>query len=175
MITCSVNQIRKAQKGFTLIELLVVIGILAILLAITLVAINPAKQFSASNDTKRSSDINEILNAIDQYAVDNHGVLPCADLNGANSGCGTALSATATTIGDGAGQVNLCSLLTPKYLAQLPTDPSSTTNGTNVPTSCTGYNTGYQVSVSASNNRATVYAPNYTDSNGNVVGTSVTR
>src|SRR5438270_3287921 len=66
----------KNQKGFTLIELLVVIGILAVLLAITLIAINPAKQFSQSNDTKRRSDVNAILNAIDQYAADHAGALP---------------------------------------------------------------------------------------------------
>src|SRR5258706_9045537 len=64
------------QKGFTLIELLVVIGILAVLLAIVLIAINPAKQFSQANNTKRRSDVNAILNAIDQYAADNHGSVP---------------------------------------------------------------------------------------------------
>src|SRR5437773_7185388 len=64
------------QKGFTLIELLVVIGILAILLAIVLIAINPAKQFGQANDTKRSSDVNAILNAVNQYMADNKGVTP---------------------------------------------------------------------------------------------------
>lgn len=34
---------KKVQSGFTLIELLVVIGILAILLAIVLIAVNPPK------------------------------------------------------------------------------------------------------------------------------------
>ena len=66
----------KLQKGFTLIELLVVIGILAVLLAITLIAINPAKQFAQANNTQRSSDVNAILNAINQYMADNKGVLP---------------------------------------------------------------------------------------------------
>ena len=66
----------KNQKGFTLIELLVVIGILAVLLAITLIAINPARQFAQANNTKRRSDVNAILNAVNQYMADNKGSLP---------------------------------------------------------------------------------------------------
>src|SRR3954471_19679800 len=64
------------KKGFTLIELLVVIGILAVLLAITLIAINPARQFAQANNTKRASDVNAILNAVGQYQADNRGALP---------------------------------------------------------------------------------------------------
>src|SRR3990167_9832102 len=64
---------KNSQKGFTLIELLVVIGILAILLAITLIAINPARQFANANDTQRRSDVNQILNSIGQYSADNRG------------------------------------------------------------------------------------------------------
>src|SRR3954469_2026452 len=99
------------QKGFTLIELLVVIGILAVLLAITLIAINPAKQFSQANNTKRQSDVNAILNAINQYAADNKG-----NLTALNIGTSTAV------IGNAGGQVDLCSALTPKYIAALPVD-----------------------------------------------------
>jgi prepilin-type N-terminal cleavage/methylation domain-containing protein len=65
----------KHLKGFTLIELLVVIGILVVLLTITLIAINPAAQLMSARNTKRSADVNQILNAIDQYLVV-HGSLP---------------------------------------------------------------------------------------------------
>ncbi len=67
---------KRKQSGFTLIELLVVIGILSVLFAITLIAINPSRQFSQANDAKRSSDVSAILNAISQYQVENQGALP---------------------------------------------------------------------------------------------------
>ncbi len=138
------------RRGFTLIELLVVIGILAVLLAITLIAINPARQFSQANDTKRASDVNAILNAIDQYAADNKGALP-----------GT-IPTTAAIIGSDVpgGQVDLCSALVTLYLAALPVDPL-TNNGTPV-SNCAqvgGYNTNYTVMRSAQDNRITVAAP----------------
>jgi hypothetical protein len=117
-------------------------------LAITLIAINPARQFSQANDTKRASDVNAILNAIDQYAADNKGALP-----------GT-IPTTAAVIGSATGQVDLCSALVTKYLAALPVDPL-TNNGTPV-SNCAqvgGYNTNYTVLKSAADNRITVSAP----------------
>src|SRR5438309_2042263 len=114
MITIQNKLHLKREKGFTLIELLVVIGILAVLLAITLIAINPAKQFSQANDTKRRSDVNAILNAIDQYAADNKGTLP------------TGITASDQEIaGGGTGQADICSALVTKYLAALPVDPKT--------------------------------------------------
>jgi len=139
--------IKKAQKGFTLIELLVVIGILAVLLAIVLIAINPAKEFSAANNTKRQSDVNAILNAIDQYMADNSGQLPP----------NMPAAGATETIASGTGNADICSSLVTKYLAALPQDPKSN-NGAPI-TTCTGYNTGYTVTVSNSDNRITISAP----------------
>lgn len=137
-----------AKRGFTLIELLVVIGILAVLLAIVLIAINPARQFAQANNTKRASDVNAILNAIDQFAADNHGTLP-----------GT-IPTTAAEIGNSVGQVDICAPLVTLYLAALPVDPL-TNNGAPVEEAdCAGtYATGYEVVRSAANNRITVTAP----------------
>jgi len=133
------------RRGFTLIELLVVIGILAVLLAITLIAINPARQFSQANNTKRSSDVNALLNAIDQYAADNKGALP------------TGITTTAANISHTGADI--CGALVTKYLAALPVDPL-TNNGTPV-TDCTSltYDTNYTVVKSATDNRITVTAP----------------
>ena len=145
------KQIKNKQSGFTLIELLVVIGILAVLLAITLIAINPAKQFSQSNDTKRRSDVNAILNAIDQYAADHAGVLPAG------------ITTTATDIGNGSGQADLCDLLVTTYLAALPSDPTTgSPTGQVAKSSCTAasgsYDTHYQVVQNIPDNRVTVSA-----------------
>ena len=64
------------QKGFTLIEILVVIGIIAVLAAIVIIAINPARQFAQARDAKRTSDVSAISNAIGQYISDNKGAFP---------------------------------------------------------------------------------------------------
>lgn len=131
-------------RGFTLIELLVVIGILAVLLAITLVAINPARQFAQSNDTKRQSDVNAILNAVNQFMVDNSGQVP------------GAITATPTEISNTGA--NLCGDLVPTYIAALPADPTtSSSNGEQI-TNCAGaYETGYSIFASSSG-RITVQA-----------------
>jgi prepilin-type N-terminal cleavage/methylation domain-containing protein len=140
-------QVYNREKGFTLIELLVVIGILAILLAITLIAINPARQFGQANDTKRRSDTLEILNSIGQYEASNSGNLP-----------GEVASATtsATEINN-TNFPNMCNALVPTYIPALPADPNL--NNQAGISSCAGnWDTGYQISKSATN-RITVYAP----------------
>jgi len=139
--------IKRKQAGFTLIELLVVIGILAVLLAIVLIAINPARQFSQANNAKRASDVNALLNAIHQYSADNKGnILLLAIPN-------TPAVVNSTAFGA------LCTALVPTYIAALPVDPL-TSNGAPV-SNCatTPWDTNYQVSQSATDSRITVTAP----------------
>jgi type IV pilus assembly protein PilA len=133
------------KKGFTLIELLVVIGILAILLAITLIAINPQRQFQQANDTKRKSDVNTILNAVGQYAADNNGALP-AGVTGVDQEVSTA-------------GADICTALIPTYIAALPVDPTTGTGDpiTTCPVDPATYVTGYN--IISTNNRVTVTAP----------------
>lgn len=143
----------KQIRGFTLVELLVVIGILAILLAIVLIAINPARQFAQSRNTQRGSDVNAILNAVYAYAADNNGNLPAG------------IDATVKTVASGGavGTVNLCTTLVPRYIADMPIDP---TTGTEAPLNsiCTDaaatYDSGYTiVRSSTTDNRITITAP----------------
>lgn len=150
----------KLKKGFTLIELLVVIGILAILLAITLIAINPARQFGQANNTRRRSDILQILNAIHQYVAENKGQLPPAL---------KALAAATTTPVSTAG-LNICADLMPNYIPALPTEPSLATGAITDCAAVGGYVTGYEVTKDAQN-RITVSSP-VTD-NGEII--TVTR
>jgi len=135
----------RKQTGFTLIELLVVIGILSVLLAITLIAINPTRQFSQANDTKRRSDVSTILNAISQYQVDNQGALP------------TGIGTTAAAIGNGTGEVDICLDLVDTYVAALPTDPALGTDSLTPAACAASYATGYDVVNSGG--RVTVSAP----------------
>ena len=134
-------------EGFTIIELMTVMGVLAILMSITLIAINPSRQFKRANDGKRQSDVVEILNAINGYISNNLGSLP------------SGITTTPTEIGAGGGMVDLCTILVPYYVASLPTDTKPETDpitktGGNCPTS---YSTGYGV-YSNGGTRVTVYS-----------------
>lgn len=135
---------KKSKKAFTLIELLVVIGILAVLLAIVLIAINPQRQFEQANDTQRSSDVNAILNAVHQYMVEENGQLP------------PDITEKETAIADTG--VDLC-LLVPDFIAALPVDPQSGIDPVDTAACAAAYDTGY--TIQATGNRVTVSAPDY--------------
>ncbi|HVZ12695.1 MAG TPA: type II secretion system protein [Patescibacteria group bacterium] len=144
----------KTTSGFSLIELLVAIGILAVLLGITLIAINPAQQFAKTNNSKRENDVVSILDGINQYMSDTHGVLP-GGLSSAACPSSTPceLQGAAAT-----GAVDLCPTLVTKYLAFFPRDPL-VSNGDAIKTCDNTYDSGYKVSVDNADNRITVTAP----------------
>jgi prepilin-type N-terminal cleavage/methylation domain-containing protein len=148
------------EKGFTLIEILLVIALIAILSSITIVALNPTKQFGQAKDTTRVSHVNAILNAVNQYSLDNTGVvpstIPTSTACTASSEYEICQTNTVCSVG-----VNL-SVLTDaeRYLVMIPIDPASTS------TEGTGYNI-----VRSEYGRVTVCARN-TDDGGDI---SVTR
>lgn len=136
----------KSQEGFTLIELLVVIGILAILLAITLIAINPARQFAQGRDTERKNTMTQLLNAIGGYFADHGGTLPTGVSGISNY---TKISGDTWT--------GLCGDIVPRYIPAVKQDPSTTGSRDLTSTDCTTttLDTGYWVTVTTGN-RVTV-------------------
>jgi len=136
---------RRSRRGFTLIELLVVIAIIGVLFAIVLVALNPARQFAQARNTQRKSDVNTMLNAIQQYYINNSAGFP----GGVDSTDREIGSSTTST----PAMANICDAVTPEYVAAMPLDPQDGSY-----TDCTAYQTGYTVVVTT-DNRITVAAP----------------
>lgn len=129
------------KRGFTLIELLLVIGIIAILAAVVIVAINPTKQLGDARNAQRRSDVKTILDAVYQYALDNNGNIPSGITTTARFICKSGVNVSCNN------GVSL-NVLTGSYVVAIPSDPrSSTATGTN-----------YRIQ-SVQNGRITVTAP----------------
>jgi type II secretory pathway pseudopilin PulG len=120
-----------------------VVALIAILTAITFIAINPAKNFQDTRNTQRSSDVTQILNAVTQYTSEMGHTL--GDL-GTIPLCDPLLTVTPAAIGTGG--VNLATNLVDTYIVGIPMDPVDGTAA----------DTGYTICQSAGG-RVTIDAP----------------
>jgi len=129
------------RKGFTLLEILLVVAAIAILAGIVIIAINPGKQLADTRNAQRNVDVNTILNAVYQYALDNNGALPTDITSTVTEICKSDGIAVCTSL------VDLTDLID-TYIVAIPADPTGVTiNGV-----------GYTISSTASG-RVTVDAP----------------
>ncbi len=148
------KKIKKSESGFTLIEILVVIGLIALLAAVVIIAINPARQFAQGRNSQRVSNVNAILNAIGQRIADNKGLFRASD----DLVCVVNLpTATSTTQIISSTGVDLRPCIAPTYISELPVDPVDGKACADAACSA-GYNTEYTVLQDA-NGRVTVCAP----------------
>lgn len=100
------------NKGFTLIELLIVIGIIAILAAAVIIAINPGRQFQQARNATRWSHMNSIVNSVYSYAISEGGNFPDC-----NNGIDDLDSGNPRDVGHCEGE------LVPDFMSALPHDP----------------------------------------------------
>jgi prepilin-type N-terminal cleavage/methylation domain-containing protein len=136
--------IKSTQRGFTLLEVLLVVAIIAILAGIVIIAINPSKNLADSRDSTRKADVNTIINAVYQYALDTNGDVPASITTTPTEICATGGTCT--------GLIDLGVLtLNGEYIVAMPADPQC-------PTGCDADGVGYTIAKDA-NDRVTVSAP----------------
>jgi prepilin-type N-terminal cleavage/methylation domain-containing protein len=132
------------NKAFTLIELLIVIGIIAILAAAVIIAINPGQQFAQARNSTRENHANSLSNALLSYSIGNQGNFPTEVTPLLLEICNTGNQEPGHTV-DCNNKADL-STLVPNYINSIPSDPRASTD--------TG--TGYYVATDHTQTNITV-------------------
>lgn len=113
----------RKYEGFSLIEILVVVALIVILATITIVAINPTKNFRDTRNAQRSTDVMQILNAVTQFTSEEGHTLADLESGSEVEKCEDGATKIGTT--DENGYINLQeSDLVEEYIVAIPQDPS---------------------------------------------------
>lgn len=113
-----------SRPGFSLVELLLVIAIMAVLMFVTIIALNPSKQLADARNAQRQSDVNVIINALHQHFVDHDTLPPGIPVGVTKEICKTGSEGLPCANG-----VRL-EALSGTYIAELPRDPLAPPTGT---------------------------------------------
>lgn len=135
------------MKGYTLIELIIASTLVVLAAGIALVWLDPSRQFASARNTRRTSDVNAIINAVGQNIADNRGIFTCT---------AGAIPTSAIKMASGGGNYNIAPCLMPAYLATIPYDPTAV--GAHY-TSTSDYDTAYTIIASSTTGIVTIQAP----------------
>jgi type IV pilus assembly protein PilA len=140
----------KKFKAFSLIEILIVVALMIILATITIIAINPGKNFQDTRNAQRSSDVSAILNAVTQYTSEQgNSMVSLEGLAGTINACEDAEGNPQAGSPIGTATVDLSAALVEEYIVEIPMDPQVGTPE----------NTGYTI-CKTSTGRVQIDAPN---------------
>lgn len=101
---------KSVDRGFTLIELIITVAILAILVSIVVVALNPAEQLQRARDARRIADLDAIKTSLNLYLAQATGTINMSGDSTPNNRC-VGGAGTDTTFANSAGATDVQGLV----------------------------------------------------------------
>jgi prepilin-type N-terminal cleavage/methylation domain-containing protein len=139
------------ERGFTILELVLSIAILAVLLAVVVILIDPPKQFAKAHNGARETHLGTIAGAIFENISDNKGSFGCTA-----GPLPTSTMFMATPTATSTDRYDIAPCLVPAYLSNLPYDPTAA--GAHY-ASTTDYDSGYTIVRNEDTGQVTLDAP----------------
>lgn len=137
-IKTKLKKIIKFCKGFSLIELLIVISIIAILIGIVFIGLDPLTRFKDARNSRRFQDIRAVVQAIQVNQVDNKGIYTTPIIGrsfNANmmigtgtSGCNSHNGTCAIPVASSGACINLATLASSGHISDIPISPTGSSS-----------------------------------------------